>query len=137
MNREILFRGRRLDNGEWAEGFYFCRDTQHYIKVPVVRNGVVVLTDYEVNPDTIGQFTGLLDKNGRRVFEGDVLSREAHWSIAIEYRNGGFVTVDADIGGVRYNNDCGIEGLQMFYGKGMLGYWEVSSTIHDQSEKEE
>jgi hypothetical protein len=48
--REILFRGRRLANGEWVEGFYFCRDTQHYIKVPVVRNGVVVLTDYEVNP---------------------------------------------------------------------------------------
>ena len=80
MNREILFRGRRLDTGEWAEGFYFCRDTQHYIKVPVVRNGVVVSTDYEVNHDTIGQFIGHVASRNVKIFEGDIL--EGDWGAA-------------------------------------------------------
>lgn len=126
MNREFLFRGRRLDTGEWAEGFYFCRDTQHYIKVPVVRNGVVVLTDYEVNPDTIGQFTGRLDKNGKRVFEGDVV---------IDHRGAQGV--------VAWDNECSRYMVYSHWkGEKYVGYvgrdkpHTVISTIHDQPEKE-
>lgn len=81
MNREILFKAKRKDNGEWVEGYYvYCRkrticplgdsvkpeDEQHVIMRDgfsdwnMPRNTVV----YEINPDTICQYTGLTDKNG-------------------------------------------------------------------------
>ncbi len=60
--REVLFRGKRTDNGEWAEGFLV--DARH------VGNWVIA---EPVNPETVGQFTGLTDKNGKKIFEGDII----------------------------------------------------------------
>lgn len=77
--REILFRGKRLGNGEWVEGYYVYDDSGQTKEEPIAYIYYLNkhtcgwdLIPFEVDPSTVGQYTGLL-ANGKRIFEGDII----------------------------------------------------------------
>lgn len=111
--REILFRGfHPCENGDtvivvdgkeytgrWIEGFpYQCTkvgwtnpvQNETYIQQSLtLKNGEIILTGiFEVIPETVGQFTGLLDKDGKRIFEHDVVIDDRKWHGVVEWQDG-------------------------------------------------
>ena len=127
--REILFRGKRKDNGEWIEGF----PVRIYDYGGLVWDMHPFNTNFEVTcsvvPKSIGQFIGLTDKNGKKIFEGDILQS---WSDYHQnYYNQGVVRYG------EFNCSC-CDGVYGWYLDGgdirNIDDYEVRGNIHDNPE---
>ena len=112
--REILFRGKRRDNREWVYGCYykqteFCGDKVEPFGIMIITSSESLCYDqaleyYAISEKTVGQFTGLTDKNGKKIFEGDIVRilgnqdvedwRNVDYTALIAFIDGGFCAID-------------------------------------------
>lgn len=128
--REILFRGKREDNGEWAYGYYVrlpsAAGSVHKMYVPA-ENPDESNAVYYIDPKTLGQYTGLTDKNGVKIFEGDIVWFDGGWE---EYGGNTFEVV--------FTNGCFYLGRNpdtvCFLLKAYIEWAEVIGNIYDNPE---
>ena len=125
MMREILFRGKYAPSGAWIMG-----DLRQYPSGAKAIKANDMLHIMEVDPDTIGQYTGLADKNGKKIFEGDIIHMNSkRFGLSghgvVVFRNGGFAIDD------RKRNR-----LYPFMQNGQYnaGDYRVDGNIHDHKE---
>ena len=125
MNREILFKAKRIDNGEWVEGYmvkYPSGKVEFFKKCVELPD---VLLRCEVDPKTICEYIGLEDKNGKKIWENDILRRDGYWDIRIEFENGVFMVRNTDK--VQYINRVVYTPISIFD----INVYEVIGNIFD------
>ena len=128
MNREILFRGKRADTKEWIYG-----DVQQNVDAVKIREQEQsiqrIAKSFVVIPETVGQYTGLFDKNGRKIFEGDII--EAHFDELFPDLATTLVVVWSDYGWFGRDMEGNVDSLEQ---KWVSDFFEIIGNIHDNPE---
>lgn len=87
--REILFKAKRIDNGEWVEGNYISSCEGTFIQTNCIEHYCIpAVSCKKVDPETLCQFTGLTDKNGKRIWENDICDRKEKYPEVVKMTNG-------------------------------------------------
>ena len=126
--REILFRGKRTDNGEWIEGCFLDKNNIGIFYDDTEESDCSVHI-FPVVSKTIGQYTGLTDKNGKKIFEGDIIDTPDRLVKVVWFTG----NAQFDLHFIRYKDDVTIKifkGIHMYD----LKEYEVIGNIHDNPE---
>lgn len=123
--REIFFKAKRIDNGEWVEGCYTEYNGKTFIGINISIYGDIfealctpVIRWFEVDPETICQFAGLYDRYGNKIWENDILKT---WSD--EYAQVKFGFYDTGFTSGDYNQGFYVDFSEGSYYRHELGFW--------------
>ena len=124
--REILFKAKRIDNGEWVEGYYLKKydlleKKEHFIFSADKHNTWICA---EIDPETLCQFTGLCDKNGNKIWDNDIVNTNSNLRAQIK-----FGLYSNSFSTRKYHQGFYMDFMDNEYYRHELGYWAGKSVV--------